>query len=116
MQPPSPSSTRGAIHRAPPCFAERARRKAMTMGGADWERLGRDCCELWRDCNGRPSASEGVSDAATQTGSGSPGIPVGSSRPAAHKRRLPLALAPASLMCVGNSYLVTLQSAASSDE
>src|SRR5258708_637124 len=63
----SPASTRGAIHRALPCFGGRALpegdddgRSSVAMVGLGSECPDQDWCELWRDCSGRPSASGAV--------------------------------------------------------
>src|SRR5258708_35146145 len=107
MRPPFPASTRGAIHRALPCFGERTLpegndggRLSVGMVGSGRGRRDQGLCELGRDYNDPPRASVFVSYAALQAGSGSPGTPVGSSPPAAHRRRLPWAPAPEFLVFV----------------
>jgi hypothetical protein len=70
------------------CFASKnvSCRKAMTVAANRWRRS--------------DQVRNSVSDAALQTGSGSPGTPIGSSPPVAHRRRLPWAPAPAFLIFV----------------
>ncbi len=69
-------------------------RSLVESDGSGRERRDQEQCEPERDCSGRPSSSALVSDAVLRTGSGSPGTPVGPSRPGAHRRRLPWAPDP----------------------